>query len=602
MSGPMRGPMRGGMRIGMKTKGSKKGLQQLIKFSKPYLVVILIATLCALCSAILSVVAPNKLGAVTDEITKTMFGSIDMIAVKNIVISLIGFYATSFVLSFIQHFSMSTVTQKMAKRLRSDISHKINKLPLKCFDTTNNGDILSRITNDVDLIAQSMNQSVGALVSAIALILGSVIAMFITNPIMATVAVLSSILGFVFMFIVIGKVQKHFIAQQMLLGQLNGHIEEVYTGHNVVVAFNATNRLKQQFNQTNDKLYTSAWKSQFASGIMMPMMHFIGNLGYVAVCVVGAVLASQGKISFGVITSFIVYVRLFSQPLSQIGQSASSVQSASAASNRVFEFLELEETSDESQKTKTLTNVKGDVSFEHVNFGYNADKTIINDFSMNVVGGQKVAIVGPTGAGKTTLVNLLMRFYEINSGKISIDGVPINELTRENLHDLFGMVLQDTWLFHGTIKENLAYSKENVSDEQIVQACKSVGIHHFICTLPKGYDTELSHEVNLSQGQKQLMTIARAMIENAPMLILDEATSSVDTRTELQIQRAMDTLSKGRTSFVIAHRLSTIKNADVIIVMKDGDVVESGTHDDLLAKNGFYANLYNSQFENVSEQ
>ncbi len=425
--------------------------------------------------------------------------------------------------------------------------------------------------------------------------------MFVTNWIMAFTAIAASLIGFVFMFLIMGKSQKYFACQQRYLGEINGHIEESYSGHNVIKAYNAENAVKDIFDDINYKLYQSAWKSQFFSGLMMPLMTFVGNLGYVAVCVVGAVLVANGNIEFGTVIAFTLYVRLFTSPLSQLAQAFTSMQTAAAASERVFEFLEEKELSDESAKTTVLSpsEVRGDVSFEHVHFGYDPEKIIINDFSAEAKAGQKIAIVGPTGAGKTTMVNLLMRFYEINSGNIKIDGIPTSDLTRENVHDLFCMVLQDTWLFDGTIKENVIYSKENVSDEDVVRACKAVGLHHFIMTLPKGYDTVLDDKANLSAGQKQLVTIARAMIENAPMLILDEATSSVDTRTEELIQKAMDKLTVGRTSFIIAHRLSTIRNADLILVMKDGDIIEKGNHEQLLAKKGFYADLYNSQFESA---
>ena len=433
------------------------------------------------------------------------------------------------------------------------------------------------------------------------MLIGSFVMMFVTNAVMAVAAIVASLLGFVVMFLIMGKSQKFFARQQRYLGDINGHIEETYAGHNVVKAYNAEHMVKKTFNDINYKLYTSAWKSQFFSGLMMPLMTFVGNLGYVAVCVTGAVLVANGSILFGTVIAFTLYVRLFTSPLSQLAQSFTSMQTAAAASERVFEFLEEDQLSDESGKTAYLdpAKVRGDVTFEHVHFGYDPEKIIINDFSAEAKAGQKVAIVGPTGAGKTTMVNLLMRFYELNSGCIRIDGIPTSDLTRENVHDLFCMVLQDTWLFEGTIRENVVYSKENVTDEDVVRACKAVGLHHFIRTLPKGYDTVLDDKANLSAGQKQLVTIARAMIENAPMLILDEATSSVDTRTEVLIQQAMDKLTRGRTSFIIAHRLSTIRNADLILVMKDGGIIEKGTHEQLLAKNGFYADLYNSQFESA---
>ena len=447
------------------------------------------------------------------------------------------------------------------------------------------------------MIGQSLNQSIVSLVTAVTMFLGSLLMMFVTNAVMAVTAVLSTFIGFFLMSLIMSRSQKYFMQQQESLGKINGHIEEIYSGHNVVKVSNAMGKASEEFEAINNKLFNSAWKSQFLSGLMQPLMGFIGNFGYVAVCIVGAALVINGKTTFGVIVAFMIYIRLFTNPLSQIAQAATSAQSAAAASERVFEFLEEEQLSDESSKTKRLTNVKGDVEFRNVSFGYTPEKTIINNFSAHANAGEKIAIVGPTGAGKTTMVNLLMRFYELDGGEILIDGTPISQLTRENVHEQFCMVLQDTWLFEGTVRENIVYSKKNVSDEEVINACKAVGIHRFIRSLPKGYDTVLDDKANLSAGQKQLITIARAMIENAPLLILDEATSSVDTRTELLIQEAMDKLTEGRTSFVIAHRLSTIKNADLILVMKDGDIIESGNHEELLAQKGFYSELYNSQFE-----
>ena len=485
----------------------------------------------------------------------------------------------------------------MSQRLRSDISQKINRLPLRYFDTHSYGDVLSRVTNDVDTISQTINQSVAALVTAVVTLLGSLVMMLVTNVHMTLTAVLASLAGFVLMIFIMGRSQKYFLAQQQVLGSLNGNIEEVYSGHDVIKAYNAERKVTEEFEALNVKLFNSAWRAQFFSGLMMPIMSFIGNFGYVAVCVVGAVLVQNGTIGFATIVAFIMYVRLFTNPLSQIAQAANSLQAAAAASERVFEFLDEPELSDESQKTRRLASVKGEVEFDHVKFGYDPERIIIHDFSAKVKPGQKIAIVGPTGAGKTTMVNLLMRFYELNGGQILIDGVPTSELTRENVHELFCMVLQDTWLFEGTIRENIAYAKKGVTDGQLDRACRAAGLDHFIHTLPKGYDTVLNDKASLSAGQKQLITIARAIVEDAPLLILDEATSSVDTRTEVLIQQAMDRLTEGRTSFVIAHRLSTIKNADCILVMKDGDIIESGTHDELLKNGGFYAELYNSQFE-----
>ena len=526
--------------------------------------------------------------------------SIDMEKIAKIGMFLVVLYLLGAALSAVQGFIMATVTQKVSRSLRGDISGKINRLPMSYYHHTSTGDVLSRVTNDVDTIGMSLNMSVGTLVSSITLFLGSLIMMLKTNLIMTATGVIATILGFALMMVIMGHSQKYFTRQQKHLGAINGHVEEIYSGHIVVKAYNGEEKAKRDFEQLNNKLKDSGFKAQALSGLMMPIMTFIGNLGYVAVCVVGAALAMDGKITFGVIVSFMMYIRFFTQPLSQMAQAAQALQSAGAASSRVFEFLEAEEMEDESSKTAKLTGTKGDVSFSHVKFGYEEDKTIIKDFSADVKAGQKIAIVGPTGAGKTTLVNLLMRFYEINGGEIKIDGVPISSLKREDVHSQLCMVLQDTWVFEGTVRENLIYCSENKSEKKMQDACKAVGLDHFIRTLPQGYDTVLDDQVNLSQGQKQQLTIARAMIADKPILILDEATSSIDTRTELKIQNAMDELMKGRTSFVIAHRLSTIRNADLILVLKDGDVIESGNHEELMKLNGFYADLYNSQFEQAS--
>lgn len=605
------GPMGGhgpGPRVAEKPKNFKKAMGKLISFIRPYLAAIIIALLFAVAGVVLNLIGPNVLSDLTDAIQAAflqngVLGTFEMDTqrVLMLCIFLVVLYGAGLLCSYIQGLIMATVTQKNSRNLRTAISEKINVIPLSYFDTHSIGDVLSRVTNDVDMIGQTLNQSVVTLVTAVVTLLGSVIMMFVTNWIMAFTAIAASLIGFVVMFLIMGKSQKYFARQQRYLGEINGHIEESYSGHNVVKAYNAEDAVKSVFDNINYKLYQSAWKSQFFSGLMMPLMTFVGNLGYVAVCVVGAVLVANGNIAFGTVIAFTLYVRLFTSPLSQLAQAFTSMQTAAAASERVFEFLDEKELSNESGKTAVLapSKVRGDVSFEHVHFGYDPGKIIINDFSAEAKAGQKIAIVGPTGAGKTTMVNLLMRFYEINSGSIKIDGIPTSDLTRENVHDLFCMVLQDTWLFDGTIKENVVYSKENVSDENVVRACKAVGLHHFIMTLPKGYDTVLDDKANLSAGQKQLVTIARAMIENAPMLILDEATSSVDTRTEELIQKAMDKLTVGRTSFIIAHRLSTIRNADLILVMKDGDIIEKGNHEQLLAKKGFYADLYNSQFESA---
>lgn len=596
-----RGPG-GRMQGGEKAKNFKGSMIKLLGYSKGYLPYIITALVLAVAGTIFSLIGPNRLQDITDIIQEGFMSpdGVDTDEVTSIAIFLVVLYVLGFVFNYIQGFIMSTVTQRISRNLRNDISHKINNIPLSYFNKTSYGDVLSRVTNDVDMIGQSLNQSIVSVVTAATMFLGSLLMMFITNAIMAVTAVLTTIIGFLLMMLIMSRSQKYFAQQQRELGRVNGHIEEIYSGHNVVKVSNAMKGAGEKFEEINNKLYNNAWRSQFLSGLMMPIMSFIGNFGYVAVCVVGAALVMNGNITFGVIVAFMVYIRLFTNPLSQIAQAATSLQSAAAASERVFEFLGEEELSDESSKTAVLENVKGDVEFRNVNFGYLPEKTIINNFSAHAKAGQKIAIVGPTGAGKTTMVNLLMRFYELNSGEILIDGVPTSDLTRKNVHDLFCMVLQDTWLFEGTVRENIVYSKKDVSDEEVVRACKAVGIDHFIRTLPKGYDTVLDDKANLSAGQKQLITIARAMVENAPLLILDEATSSVDTRTETFIQEAMDKLTVGRTSFIIAHRLSTIKNSDLILVMKDGDIIESGNHEELLAKKGFYADLYNSQFEKAS--
>ena len=537
-----------------------------------------------------------------DNLPDSIYGlvkpSIDMDNVLSIAAILIAMYAFGWIFQTVQGLTMVSVTQRVSKRMRSDISKKINRLPMWFYNKTSTGDVLSRVTNDVDMIGQSLNQSLGNLIHAVILFAGSFIMMIITDGWMTLAAVASSLIGFILMFAIMGRSQKYFARQQACLGDLNGHIEEMYAGHTVVKAYNGEENSISQFNEMNLKLRESGFKAQCLAGFMQPIMGFIGNLGYVAVCVVGGALAMNGKIGFGVIVAFMMYVRYFTQPLSQIAQAMQTLQSAAAAGERVFEFLEAEEMEDESKKTTKLAQVKGTVEFDHVKFGYeDSDEIIIHDFSAVAKPGQKIAIVGPTGAGKTTMVNLLMRFHEIQGGEIRIDGTPTKNITREDVHDQFCMVLQDTWLFEGTVRENLVYCTENISDEKIIKACKAVGLDHFIRTLPNGYDTILNDQTNLSQGQKQQLTLARAMIADKPMLILDEATSSVDTRTEQQIQSAMDKLMENRTSFVIAHRLSTIKNSDLILVMKNGDIIESGTHDELLAKKGFYADLYNSQFE-----
>ena len=598
--GGMRGPGMG-RRPAEKSKDFKGTWMKIIRYCKRYLAVIVVALICAVAGTILTILGPDKLSDLTKVITEGIATGIDMERVKSIGLTLVAFYVASAILSFGQQFIMATVTQNVTKQLRSDISGKINRLPMAYYNKTSTGDVLSRVTNDVDMISQSMNQSIGNLVSAVALFFGSLIMMFKTNVIMTLTAVIATMIGFGLMSLITSHSQKYFSRQQANLGALNGHIEEIYSGHTVVKAYNGEKNAKKVFDELNNNLRDSAFKAQSLSGLMQPLMAFIGNFGYVAVCVMGAVLTMKGYIGFEIIVAFMMYIRLFTQPLAQIAQATQSLQSAAAAGERVFAFLGAEEMSDESDKTEKLGKAEGYVDFEHVKFGYeDTDKIIIHDFSAKAKPGQKIAIVGPTGAGKTTLVNLLMRFHEIQSGDIKIDGISTRDMKREEVRSQFCMVLQDTWLFEGTVRENLVYNTENVSEEKIEAACKAVGLDHFIRTLPHGYDTILNDQVSLSQGQKQQLTIARAMIADKPMLILDEATSSVDTRTELQIQKAMDALMQNRTSFVIAHRLSTIKNADLILVLKDGDIIESGNHEELLAKGGFYADLYNSQFDQAS--
>lgn len=598
--GGMRGPGMG-RRPAEKSKDFKGTWMKIIRYCKRYLAVIVVALICAVAGTILTILGPDKLSDLTKVITEGIATGIDMERVKSIGLTLVVFYVGSAILSFGQQFIMATVTQNVTKQLRSDISGKINRLPMAYYNKTSTGDVLSRVTNDVDMISQSMNQSIGNLVSAVALFFESLIMMFKTNVILTLTAVIATMIGFGLMSLITSHSQKYFSRQQANLGALNGHIEEIYSGHTVVKAYNGEKNAKKVFDELNNNLRDSAFKAQSLSGLMQPLMAFIGNFGYVAVCVMGAVLTMKGYIGFEVIVAFMMYIRLFTQPLAQIAQATQSLQSAAAAGERVFAFLGAEEMSDESGKTEKLGKAEGYVDFEHVKFGYeDTDKIIIHDFSAKAKPGQKIAIVGPTGAGKTTLVNLLMRFHEIQSGDIKIDGISTRDMKREEVRSQFCMVLQDTWLFEGTVRENLVYNTENVSEEKIEAACKAVGLDHFIRTLPHGYDTILNDQVSLSQGQKQQLTIARAMIADKPMLILDEATSSVDTRTELQIQKAMDALMQNRTSFVIAHRLSTIKNADLILVLKDGDIIESGNHEELLAKGGFYADLYNSQFDQAS--
>ena len=587
-------------------------MKKLVKFCSRYIPVMIFALVLGAAGTVCQIIGPDKLKDMTNEITKGLpamvhgkpvMNSIDMDAVSRIAWLLVALYVGYALLSYLQSWLMANVTQRTAQQLREAISQKINRLPLKYFDKVSYGDVLSRITNDVDAIGQTLGQSVGSLITSITLFFGALIMMFYNNVTMTLCAIGSALLGLIIMGVIMKVSQKYFTRQQVALGDVNGHVEEMYTGHTVVKAYCGEERSIEQFEKYNNDLYVSGWKSQFLSGLMMPIMNFVGNFGYVVVCVVGAVLAMDGKIEFGVIVAFMMYVRLFTQPLAQFAQAFQNLQRCAAAAERVFGFLEEPEMEDESGKQALLGKnymggheVKGDVEFSHVQFGYEPGKPIINDFSASVSAGQKVAIVGPTGAGKTTMVNLLMRFYEISGGSISIDGVDTKSVPRWNVHDQFSMVLQDTWVFRGTVRENVAYSKPGVTNKQIEDACKAVGLDHFIRSLPDGYDTVLDDKSSLSQGQKQLLTIARAMVQDAPILILDEATSSVDTRTEELIQKAMDALTVGRTSFVIAHRLSTIRDADMILVMNHGDVIERGTHDELLAAGGFYADLYNSQF------
>ena len=648
-------PPRGGYQ---KSKDFKGSIKRLMKSLSPWKMVIIISVILAMSSSIISLIAPNKLSDLTDYITeglrprisdvkiqkiinnpsistedkqKTMeiLGSLNkdsdmksilekidklpknvykeiepkmnMNKIKSISLLLAILYIVSAIFSYVQQIIMAKTTNNYARSIRTSISNKINKLPLKYFDNHETGDILSRVTNDVDTMSMNLNQSLANLVSSITLFVGSVIMMFVTNPIMAITGIVASIIGFLFMFLILGKSQKYFIERQKQLGDLNGYIEEMYSGHNVITVYNAVDDVNKEFDNINHKLFNSSRKSQFLSGIMQPMMGFVGNLGYVAVCVVGALLVVNNKISFGVIVAFMIYVRMFTNPLNQIAQATTSLQSTAASAERVFEFLDEREMSSEDHLTKKLdiNNVEGNIEFKNVKFGYDEDKLIIKDFSARIKKGQKIAIVGPTGAGKTTIVNLLMKFYEINDGDILIDNVSIKDLSRENIHKLFCMVLQDTWLFDGSIKENIRFNKENVNDQDIENALKTVGIDHFVKTLPNGINALVSDNDTISGGQKQLITIARGMIEDAPFLILDEATSNVDTRTEELVQKAMDKLTVGKTSFIIAHRLSTIKNADLILVMKDGNIIEQGNHNELIKKKGFYYDLYNSQFENV---
>ena len=572
----------------------------LLKQSKPYLAglqfALLIAFLATIVSNIITVYGPTRIKEMTNIIASGLETSVDVAAVAAIGGFLAVIYVIGLLSNYLQAFLFTTAIQRFSERLRRAIAEKINSLPLGYFDGHSQGDTLSRVTNDVDTAAQSLNQSLGTVLSSTLLVVAVLVTMFGMNWILALVTVVSTLIGFVFVSVFMGKSQGFFKSQQQDLAAVNGYVEEMYSGHNVVTSYNAIESTKEEFAKLNNRLYDSIWKSQFISGIMMPIMMFIGNFSYALVIIVGAALALNGQISIGIIVAFMAYVRIFSQPLSQIAQGITSLQQASVAMGRVFEFLAEEEMEDESHKARQLSNMKGQVVFDRVSFGYTPERTIIHDFSATAHAGQKVAIVGPTGAGKTTIVNLLMKFYEIDKGSIRIDGVDSKEMKRSEVHDAFSMVLQDTWLFEGTIRDNLIYNQKGISDERVIEASKAVGIHHFIMTLPDGYDTVLDDTVTLSVGQKQLLTIARALLKDAPLLILDEATSSVDTRTEELIQKAMDRLMEGRTSFVIAHRLSTVRNADLILVMKNGNIIEQGNHDELMAQAGFYADLYNSQF------
>lgn len=602
----------------MENKEKTSLIKRLLPYTKGFRLPFILALICAVISSWITVYGPDIISDITNTISDALKNAsqiavylkagnikeamgvnadVDTAKIAKLAWQLVVLYSVGALVSYYQQYTFTTIIQKFSNRMRKAIAEKINRVPLAYFDSHTQGDTLSRVTNDVDIMAQSLQQSLGTIFSSSILLIAAIIMMIKTNGRLAAVAILSVLIGFIITMVIIASSQPLFKRQQKNLSNVSGYVEEIYSGHNVVKSYSATDEVKEQFKNLNNALYKSMWQSQFFSGIMMPLMQFIGNFGYVMVCVFGAIWMIDGKVSMGTIVAFMIYVRIFSQPLSQLAQAFGQLQQASAGMNRVFEFLEEDEMEEESNKTKQLDTIKGDVTFEHVHFGYSKDKTIIHDFSAHAQAGQKIAIVGPTGAGKTTLVNLLMRFYEVDSGTISIDGINVHDMKREEVHDAFSMVLQDTWLFEGTIKENLIYNQKGITDEQVEAAAKAVGVHHFIKTLPNGYDSVLDDSLTLSVGQKQLLTIARALLKDAPLLILDEATSSVDTRTEELIQKAMDKLMEGRTSFVIAHRLSTIKNADLILVMKDGNIIEQGNHDVLMAQNGFYADLYNSQFE-----
>ena len=581
-----------------KSEGIGKAIPRLTEYMRSQLGLIIAALVLAALSAVLTIIGPDKVGEIATIMSDGLLTGIDISAIARVGAFLAAIYVASALFGFVQHYIMAVVALKMSYRMRGELSEKINRVPQAYINGASQGDILSRITNDVSTLQQGLTNSLPTIISAATQFVGCLIMMFVTEWRLALISLGVTLVGMVLTVLIMSRSQKFFAARQTSLGELNGYVEEMYSGHSVVRISRAGRKVGEHFDGLNAAVYDANWRSQFLSGIMQPLMNIIGNIAYVAVCVFGSVLAMNGTIRFGVIVSFILYVRLFTSPLTQMAQGLTNMQTASASAHRIFDFLEAEEMPDESGKTKQLTEVKGSVTFDHVRFSYpdNPDRIIISDFSAQVKPGQKVAIVGPTGAGKTTMVNLLMRFFDTDSGKITIDGIPISDLRRENVHSLFGMVLQDTWLFEGTVRENLVYNMEGITDERLNIVLAACGLDRFVRSLPDGLDTVLSESTSVSAGQKQLLTIARAMLQNAPMLILDEATSSVDTRTELIIQRAMDSLTKGRTSFVIAHRLSTIKNADLILVMKDGDVIESGTHDSLMAADGFYAGLYNSQF------
>ena len=593
--------MRPNMRPAEKTD-LKGALNDLSAYMRKSLGVVILALVLATLSAVLTIIGPDQVGKIATIMSDGLLGGIDLAAIARVGILLAVIYGLSALFGFIQHYIMASVTLKMSYRMRAELSEKINRVPQKYFNFHAQGDILSRITNDVSTLQQGLTNSLPTIISAATQFAGCLIMMFVTEWRLALAALGITLVGLLLVVLIMSRSQKYFTARQESLGKLNGYVEEMYSGHEVVRISRAAEPVGKTFDTLNDAVYDANWRSQFLSGVMQPLMNVIGNLSYVAVCVLGSILAIQGIIDIGVIVSFILYVRLFTSPLTQIAQGMTNLQTASASAHRIFDFLGSEELPDESEKPELPRPVRGEVDFEHIRFSYpdSPDKIIIKGFSAHVAPGQKVAIVGPTGAGKTTMVNLLMRFYEISDGCIRIDGVPSSALSREDVHKLFGMVLQDTWLFEGTVRENLVYNLSDVTDEQLNRVCRACGLDKFVRSLPDGFDTVLSESTSISAGQKQLLTIARAMLQNAPMLILDEATSSVDTRTELLIQRAMDKLTENRTSFVIAHRLSTIKNADLILVMKDGDIIESGTHETLMQRNGFYAALYNSQFEQAS--